>query len=82
MIRHFSNRWQFQEVKASMDELVRRALEEGPQYVSVGNRAVVVLAAEQYETLSARARQPKSLVDFFAASPLAGTDLDLDRSNE
>jgi hypothetical protein len=40
---------------------------------------VVILPAEEFERLTARARQPASLVKFFAESPLAGAGLDLKR---
>jgi prevent-host-death family protein len=72
--------WQLQAAKAQFSELFRRARLEGPQYVTrQGKEAVVVLPAEQFERLSARARQPHSLVEFFAQSPLAGAGLDLER---
>lgn len=39
----------------------------------------MVLPAEQFEDLVARRRQPKSLLDFFRASPLVGADVDFER---
>jgi len=72
--------WQLQTAKARFSELFRRARAEGPQYVTRGGKeAVVVLPVEEFERLTGRTRQPGSLVEFFANSPLAGTDLDLDR---
>jgi antitoxin Phd len=72
--------WQLQAAKARFSELFRRARSEGPQYVTrQGKESVVVLPAEEFENLSARARQPRSLVEFFAQSPLAGAALKLDR---
>ena len=44
-----------------------------------GKEQVVVIPVEQFEQLTARARQPKSLVKFFAESPLAGIGPDLTR---
>ncbi len=41
--------------------------------------AVVVLPAEEFERLKARSRQPQSLVEFFAESPLAKVTIDLER---
>ena len=38
---------------------------------------MVVLPAEDYERLTARSNQPRSLLKFFAESPLAGAGLDL-----
>jgi antitoxin Phd len=73
-------RWQLQTAKAQFSEVVRRARVEGPQYVTrQGKDAVVILPAEEFERLTARARQPESLVKFFAESPLAGAGLDLKR---
>ena len=73
-------RWQLQTAKAQFSEVVRRARVEGPQYVTrQGKDAVVILPAEEFERLTARARQPESLVKFFAESPLGGAGLDLKR---
>jgi len=72
--------WQLQTAKAQFSELFRRARSEGPQYVTrQGKEAVVVLPAEEFERLHERARQPRNLVKFSAQSPLANTDIDLER---
>lgn len=73
-------RWQLQTAKARFSEVVRKAQAEGPQYVTrQGKDAVVILPAEEFERLTAQARQPQSLAKFFAESPLVGTKLDLER---
>ncbi|SRR6266404_1143901 len=73
-------RWQLQTAKARFSEVFRRARTEGPQYVIRGGKeAVVIVPAEEFEELTARRRQPKSLVEFFRQSPLAGADLNLER---
>jgi len=71
--------WQLQAAKARFSEVVRRALSEGPQYVTrQGKDAVVVLPTEEFERL--RRRKPKgSLLKFFAESPLVGSGIDLER---
>src|SRR3977135_1661887 len=75
-----SGPWQLQTAKARFSELFRRARTDGPQVVTrQGKEQVVVVPVEQFEQLTARARQPKSLAKFFAESPLAGVDLDLTR---
>ena len=75
--------WQLQTAKAQFSELFRRALAEGPQYVTrQGKDAVVVLTAAEFERLRARSQQPESLVRFFAESPLAGAGVDLERSRD
>jgi len=44
--------WQLQEAKQRFSELVRRALEQGPQVVTRhGEAAVVVVAAGEFEAL-------------------------------
>ena len=78
-----SHTWQLQTAKARFSELFRRARTEGPQVVSrQGKEQVVVLPAEQFAQLTKRVRQPKSLVKFFAESPLARVTLDLSRDRD
>lgn len=74
-------KWQLQEAKNRLSEVVRKAREEGPQVITLrGDEAVVVVAAEDYRKL---ARRPKgTLVEFFRKSPLAGVALDLTRSRD
>lgn len=73
-------RWQLQTAKAKFSELFRRARSEGPQWVTRQDKeAVVILPAEDFERLLARSRQPQSLVQFFAQSPLAEAAIDLER---
>jgi antitoxin Phd len=75
--------WQLQTAKALFSELFRKARAEGPQWVTrQGKEAVVVVAAEEFQRLRARSRQPESLVEFFAKSPLAGANLKLDRPRD
>lgn len=75
-----SRRWQLQTAKAQFSEVFRRARAEGPQYVTrQGKEAVVIVPAEEFERLTERARQPRSLARFFAESPLARAGLKLHR---
>lgn len=75
--------WQLQTAKARFSELFRRARTEGPQVVTrQGKEQVVVLPAEQFARLTKRVRQPKSLVKFFAESPLTHIKLDLTRDQD
>ena len=74
------DRWQLQEAKNRLSELVRKARDEGPQVIIVhGADAAVVLSAEHYAKL---ARRKGTLVDFFRKSPLVGEELDLTRSRD
>jgi prevent-host-death family protein len=76
-------RWQLQTAKARFSEVFRKARAEGPQWVTRQDReAVVILPAEEFERLTRRARQPESLVEFFANSPLAGAELRFERPRD
>jgi len=80
-----SNRhsWQVQTAKARFSEVFRRARAEGPQRITrQGKEGVIMLAEEEYARLANKAAQPKSLVQFFRESPLAGVKLDLTRDRD
>ena len=75
--------WQLQTAKARFSEVFRLARTVGPQVITrQGKEAVVVMSIEQFEQFAQRAREPESLVRFFAESPLAGLELNLDRSKD
>lgn len=75
--------WQLQAAKARFSELFRKALSDGPQIVTrQGKEKVVVLTVEYFEQLKQRARQPQSLVRFFAESPLVGLRIEVNRSRD
>ena len=75
--------WQLQDAKARFSEVFRLARESGPQRVTKhGREAVVVLPAEEYARLAESEARKGSLVDFFAASPLRGSGIDLDRRRD
>ena len=70
-------RWQLQEAKNRLSEVVRKAREDGPQVITVhGADAVVVVSTDQYRRLSKR---KGSLTEFFRRSPLVGVELDIVR---
>jgi len=72
--------WQLQTAKARFSEVFGRARSEGPQWITrQGKEAVVILPAEEFERLTGRTRQPRSLVKFFADSPLAKLGIELER---
>jgi prevent-host-death family protein len=65
-----SGRWQLQEAKNRLSELVRKAREEGPQTITVrGEDAVVVVEAKEYRR---RSRRPKGLSGRFFSQVSAG----------
>ena len=60
--------WKLEDAKNGFSEVVRRALAHQPQRVTrAGRDAVVVMAAQDYETLMGA----RNLVEFFRQSPLA-----------
>jgi len=70
-------KWQLQEAKNRLSEVVRIASEEGPQTVTKhGKDCVVILSVDDYRKLE----QPKtSLIEFFQKSPLSNIELDFTR---
>ena len=74
------DKWQLQEAKNQLSEVVRKAQSEGPQVITLhGTDAAVVVSAKDYRKL---ARPKGKLVDFFRKSPLAGVDLKLVREKD
>jgi len=70
-------RWQLQEAKARLSEVIKRAAKEGPQKITVhGDPTAVVISNKEYERL----KRPKgSFVKFMRSSPLYGLELNLRR---
>jgi antitoxin Phd len=69
--------WQLQEAKNRFSEVVKKALEEGPQTVTRhGEEIVVILSKVEYNRL---VKSQTSLLEFFRQSPLVGIELDLER---
>ena len=74
-------RWQLQEAKNRLSELVRQATDEGPQVITLrGDDAVVVVAAAAYRKLTSRPKE--GLAEFLRKSPLAEANLELERSRD
>ena len=73
-------RWQLQEAKNKLSQLIQEACKSGPQVITVrGRETVVVLSAADYRELTA---QPGSLVDFLQSSPWADIEVDIERSKD
>ncbi len=69
--------WSVAEAKARFSEVVDRALKQGPQAITRNGRpTVVVVSVEEWTRKSER---KGTLADFFAASPLRGSDLEIER---
>jgi antitoxin Phd len=78
-----ATRWQLQTAKARFSELFRRTRTEGPQWITKQDKeAVVMIPAEDFEALTARAKQPKSFVQFMRESPLMGSGISLERQED
>jgi prevent-host-death family protein len=68
--------WKLQDAKARFSQVVREALEHGPQRVTLhGKDAVVILSAEAYGRLAPAAAQP-SLHMLLSRSPLRDLDFE------
>lgn len=73
------NVWTLQDAKNRFSEVVREALENGPQTVTRrGEDTVVIVSAQEFAQL----RKPTSVLEFFRNSPLVGVDLDLERDRD
>lgn len=69
--------WPVAEAKAKLSEVIDHALTNGPQTITrKGRIVVVVVAAEEWERKSKR---EGTLADFFAASPLRDSGLQIER---
>jgi antitoxin Phd len=70
--------WQLQEAKNKLSELIDRSLSEGPQIITRhGVEVAVVIPFASYKKLTA---PPQRLGDFFLASPLRHSELNLERN--
>ena len=69
--------WQLQEAKGKFSEVVKRALSDGPQGITVrGEPVAVVISRAEY----ARLTKPKpGFVEFMRGSPMTGLELDIER---
>ncbi len=69
--------WSVAAAKAKFSELIDRALSEGPQTITRnGHKAVVVVSAEGWER---KTRRNGNLAEFFARSPLRGSEVKIER---
>lgn len=69
--------WQLQEAKSKFSEVVKLALSEGPQGITLRGEAVAVLVSRAEYT---RLTHPKpGFVGFMRGSPWVGLELDTER---
>lgn len=73
-----TNTWTVARAKARFSELIDRVAVDGPQTITRhGRTAVVVVSADEWERKSHRTG---NLAEFFAASPLRGSGVTVERS--
>lgn len=72
-----SRRWQLHEAKARLSELVKAAVSEGPQEITLrGEAMAVVVSWDDYHRMT----EPKPrFVDMMRESPLRGAELSTER---
>ena len=69
--------WTVAQAKAKLSEILDQALAQGPQTITRSGRITAVLvSAEEWER---KTRRTGNLAEFFAASPLPGSDLEVER---
>jgi antitoxin Phd len=72
--------WKLEEAKAKFSEVVRRAQDQGPQYVTVrGKQAVAIIDAAELERLLPPNPAVVPLVQFLESLYVEGLDLTRDR---
>ncbi len=71
--------WSVEEAAARLEEVIEQARKRGPQVIQVQGQPVASIVAEAD-------RHPEtgrgSLADFFAASPLAASGIEIERSTD
>ena len=72
--------WTVAEAKAKLSQLIEQAQLKGPQTITRHGRSAVVLVS--FEEWERKTKRVGNLADFFAASPLRGSNLMLDRLPE
>lgn len=73
-------KWQLQDAKNRFSEIVKKAVQNGPQMVTRhGTDTVVIMSVDEYCKL----KRPKTdLVSFFKTSPLFNIEIDLARNKD
>ena len=72
--------WAVAEAKAHFSQVIERAVTTGPQVITrKGRKAVIVVSADEWEQ---KTKRKGNLAQFFASSPLGGSDLVIERSED
>lgn len=73
--------WQLAEAKNKFSEVVRLALEKGPQRITRRGEAVILVSAREFEALERKAGAKKTFTEFLLSAPsFEGVDLERDKS--
>lgn len=73
-------RWQVQHAKQRLSEVIRLAVSEGPQQITLrGEETAWILSATDYRKLTQRR---EGLVEFFERSPHRDIDLPIERRKD
>ena len=70
--------WKLAEAKNKFSEVVRRALQEGPQRIERRNDAVVLLSAKEFDRLVGK--KPDFIQYLLGAPDMSALDLERDRT--
>ena len=74
------NTWGIADAKAHLSEIIERAVAAGPQVITrKGRKAAILVAADEWER---KTKRKGSLAQFFASSPLPGSDLTVGRIDD
>jgi prevent-host-death family protein len=69
--------WTVAEAKARLSEVLDQALSQGPQTITRSGRVTaIVVSSEEWER---KTKRVGNLAEFFAASPLRGSELEIER---
>jgi len=72
--------WPVADAKARFSEVIDRAISSGPQTITRNGRdTVVVVSVDEWKR---KARRKGNLAEFFATSPLRGSQLVVERSKD
>lgn len=72
--------WAVADAKARLSEVIERAQAKGPQTITRNGRpAAVVVSVDEW---TRKTQRQGNLAEFFAASPLRGSRLKVERSKE
>jgi prevent-host-death family protein len=78
-----ARRWQLQEAKNRLSEVVDLALTEGPQPVTRhGKEVVVIVSKVEFDRRRRRRQPPGAIVPFLRGLSFSRARIDLDRSED